>query len=89
MPDHAIKTKRLMAYTASAMYAAGAIDGAVEGFLPRDPPFALLPVIAAAVVFLFLVTVGPRLPWICLAVLGPIGVVAFSYAVATTPVAGF
>lgn len=77
-----------MAYTASAMYAAGAIDGAVEGFLPRDPPFALAPVIAAAAVFLFLVTVGPRLPWICLAMLGPIGVAAISYAVATSPGAG-
>lgn len=70
------------------MYAAGAIDGVLEGFLPNDPPFALLPVIAAAVVFLFLVTVGPRLPWICLALLGPIGVGAISYAVATTPGAG-
>lgn len=88
MTGHAIKNKRFMAYTASAMYAAGAIDGAVEGFLPRDPPFALAPVIAAAAVFLFLVTVGPRLPWICLAMLGPIGVAAISYAVATSPGAG-
>ena len=88
MPGHEIKNKRFMAYTASAMYAAGAIDGAVEGFLPHDPPFALVPVIAAAVVFVFLVTVGPRLPWSCLAMLGPIGVAAISYAVATTPGAG-
>jgi diguanylate cyclase (GGDEF)-like protein len=88
MTGHALKNKRFMAYTASAMYAAGAIDGALEGFLPRDPPFALVPVIAAAVVFLFLVTIGPRLPWICLAMLGPIGVAAISYAVATTPGAG-
>ena len=88
MTGHAIKNKRFMAYTASAMYAAGAIDGAVEGVLPRDPPFALAPVIAAAAVFLFLVTVGPRLPWICLAMLGPIGVAAISYAVATSPGAG-
>jgi diguanylate cyclase (GGDEF)-like protein len=88
MSGHEIKNKRFMAYTASAMYAAGAIDGAVEGFLPHDPPFALVPVIAAAVIFLFLVVVGPRLPWICLAMLGPIGVAAISYAVATTPGAG-
>jgi diguanylate cyclase (GGDEF)-like protein len=45
-------------------------------------------VIARAVIFLFLVTMGPRLPWICLAMLGPIGVAAISYAVATTPGAG-
>jgi diguanylate cyclase (GGDEF)-like protein len=88
MSGHEIKNKRFMAYTASAMYAAGAIDGAVEGFLPHDPPFALVPVIAAAVIFLFLVTIGPRLPWICLAMLGPIGVAAIAYAVATTPGAG-
>jgi diguanylate cyclase (GGDEF)-like protein len=88
MSGHEIKNKRFMAYTASAMYAAGAIDGAVEGFLPRDPPFALVPVIAAAVVFLFLVTVGARLPWICLAMLGPLGIAAISYALATTPGAG-
>jgi len=88
MVGHEIKNKRFMAYTASAMYAAGAIDGVLEGFLPDDPPFALLPVIAAAVVFLFLVTVGPRLPWICLALPGPIGVGVISYAVATTPGAG-
>ncbi len=85
MSGHEIKNKRFMAYTASAMYAAGAIDGAIEGFLPRDPPFALVPVIAAAVIFLFLVAAGPRLPWICLAMLGPIGVAAIAYAVATTP----
>jgi diguanylate cyclase (GGDEF)-like protein len=88
MSGHEIKNKRFMAYTASAMYAAGAIDGAVEGFLPHDPPFALVPVIAAAVIFLFLVIAGPRLPWVCLAMLGPIGVAAISYAVATTPGAG-
>lgn len=50
MTGHTIRNKRFMAYTASAMYAAGAIEGGVEGFLPRDPPFALVPVIAAAVV---------------------------------------
>jgi diguanylate cyclase (GGDEF)-like protein len=83
-----LKNKRFMAYTASAMYAAAAIDGAVEGFLPADPPFALVPVIAAAVVFLCLVTVGPRLPAVCLALLGPIGVAAIAYALATTPGAG-
>ncbi len=88
MTAHGTRSKEFMAYTASAMYAAGAIDGAVEGFLPRDPPFALVPVIAAAVVFLFLVSVGPRLPWSGLAMLGPIGVAAIAYAVATTPGAG-
>jgi diguanylate cyclase (GGDEF)-like protein len=83
-----LKNKRFMAYTASAMYAAAAIDGAIEGFLPRDPPFALLPVIVVGVVFVFLVTLGSRLPWVCLAMLGPLGVGLVAYALATTPGAG-
>jgi diguanylate cyclase (GGDEF)-like protein len=85
MSGHEIKNKRFMAYTASAMYAAGAIDGVIQGLLPHDPPFALVPVIAAGVIFLFLLAAGPRLPWTCLAMLGPIGVAAIGYAVATTP----
>ncbi len=83
-----LKNKRFMAYTASAMYAAAAIDGAIEGFLPGDPPFALLPVIVVAVMFVLLVTIGPRLPWLCLAMLGPVGVALVAYALATTPGAG-
>ena len=29
--------KRLMAYTAAAMYGGAAFDGAIEGMLPGDP----------------------------------------------------
>jgi diguanylate cyclase (GGDEF)-like protein len=88
MSGHEIKNKRFMAYTASAMYAAAAIDGAIEGFLPDDPPFALVPVIVVGVIFLALLVVGPRLPWIGLALLGPIGIALIAYALATTPGAG-
>jgi diguanylate cyclase (GGDEF)-like protein len=83
-----IKTKRLMAYTASAMYGAAALDGVIEGFLPGDPPFALLPVIVVTVTFFSLITVGPHLPEWALALLGPFGVVLIAYALATTPGAG-
>jgi diguanylate cyclase (GGDEF)-like protein len=88
MVGHELKNKKFMAYTASAMYAAGAVDGAIEGFLPNDPPFSLVPVVVVAVIFVFLVTVGPRLPWVCLAMLGPVGVALVGYALATTPGAG-
>jgi diguanylate cyclase (GGDEF)-like protein len=88
MIRHDTRSKRFMAYTASSMYAAAALDGAIEGFLPGDPAFALAPVLAVAVIFVLLVAVGPRLPWSCLAMLGPLGVALVAYALATTPGAG-
>ncbi len=80
--------KRVMAYTASAIYGAAGLDGIVEGFLPGDPKFAILPVIVVLVIFTVLVTVGPRMPRWALALLGPLGVVLIAYALATTPGAG-
>ena len=44
------------------MYGAAALDGAVEGFLPGDPKFAMLPVVVVFVMFVALLAVGPRLP---------------------------
>lgn len=74
-----------MAYTASAMYGAAALDGSIEGFLPGDPKFAILPVIVVLVMFVALLAVGPRLPRRALALLGPIGVALIAYALATSP----
>ena len=74
-----------MAYTASAMYGAAALDGSIEGFLPGDPKFALLPVFVVLVLFVALLAVGPRLPRSALALLGPIGVALIAYALATSP----
>ena len=74
-----------MAYTASAMYGAAALDGSIEGFLPGDPKFAILPVIVVLVMFVALLAVGPRLPRWGLALLGPIGVALIAYALATSP----
>lgn len=80
--------KRLMAYTAAAMYGGAAFDGSIEGFLPGDPSFAILPVFVAIVVTVLLVLFGPRLPRRALALLGPIGVVLIAYALSATPGAG-
>jgi hypothetical protein len=77
--------RTVMAYTASAMYGAAALDGAIEGFLPGDPKFALLPVVVVLVMFVALLAVGPRLPRWALALLGPIGVALIAYALATSP----
>jgi diguanylate cyclase (GGDEF)-like protein len=77
--------RRLMAYTAAAIYGIAGLDGAIEGLLPNDPPFALLPVIVVFVVFGLLMAFGPRLPRWALALLGPLGVVLIAYALATSP----
>jgi diguanylate cyclase (GGDEF)-like protein len=77
--------RRIMAYTAAAIYAIAGLDGAIEGFIPGDPPFSLLPVVVVFVMFALLMAFGPRLPRWALALLGPIGVVLIGYALATTP----
>ena len=77
--------RRIMAYTAAAIYGIAGLDGAVEGLLPNDPPFAVLPVVVVFVMFALLVAIGPRLPRWALALLGPLGVVLIGYALATTP----
>jgi diguanylate cyclase (GGDEF)-like protein len=74
-----------MAYTASAMYGAAALDGSIEGFLPGDPRFAVLPVAVVLMMFVALLAVGPRLPRWALALLGPVGVALIAYALATSP----
>jgi diguanylate cyclase (GGDEF)-like protein len=83
--DQLARDKRLMAYTAAAMYGGAALDGAIEGLLPGDPSFALAPVIGAAVVVTALIVVGPSLPRWALATLGPIGVILIGDALAATP----
>jgi hypothetical protein len=70
------------------MWGAAGLDGLLEGVLPNDPPFAQVPVIAALIMFCLLVTLGPRLPRRCLAMLGPLGVAAISYALSQSPGAG-
>jgi diguanylate cyclase (GGDEF)-like protein len=74
-----------MAYTAAAIYGICGLDGAIEGFLPSDPKFSLLPVAVVTVIFVLLLAFGPRLPRWGLALLGPLGVALIGYALATTP----
>jgi diguanylate cyclase (GGDEF)-like protein len=80
--------KRLMAYTAAAMYGGAAFDGSIEGFLPGDPSFAILPVLVAIALTCLLVAFGPRLPRWGLAPLGGLGVILIAYALSATTGAG-
>ncbi len=80
--------KRLMAYTAAAMYGGAAFDGSIEGFLPGDPSFALPPVLVAIALTALLVIFGPRLPRAGLAPLGGLGVILIAYALSATTGAG-
>jgi diguanylate cyclase (GGDEF)-like protein len=88
MPAFERTNTRVMAYTASAMWAAAGLDGLLEGLLPNDPPFARVPVVAALAMFCLLVTVGPRVSRRCLAAVGPLGVAAISYALSQSSGAG-
>ncbi len=83
-----VKSGRMMAYTAAAMYGAALADGALEGFLPGDPSFSWAPIIVVAVIVVVLLAVGPRMSRAMLAALGPIGVVLIAVALATTPQPG-
>ena len=80
--------KRLMAYTAAAMYGGAAFDGCIEGLIPGDPSFAITPVIVSVVMVLALLVGGPRLPRWALAPLGPLGVALIAVALSATPGAG-
>ena len=77
--------RRIMAYTAAAIYGIAGLDGAIEGFLPGDPPFSMLPVVVVFILFFALMAVGTRFPRWALAVLGPLGVVLIAYALSTSP----
>jgi diguanylate cyclase (GGDEF)-like protein len=86
--DKLARNKKLMAYTGAAMYGGATVDAAIEGLLPGDPSFALVPALAAAVIVALLILLGPGLPRSVLATLGPIGVVLIGLALAGTPGAG-
>jgi hypothetical protein len=80
--------RRVMVCTALAMYSAALLDGLIEGFLPGDPKFSMLPVVVVLAIVVALGLVGTRLPRRALALLGPLGVALVAYALATTPGTG-
>jgi diguanylate cyclase (GGDEF)-like protein len=88
-PGHSLRLdKKVMAYTAAAMYGAAALDAALESLLPGDPSFAIAPALVALSLVALIVVLGPRMARWALAPLGPLGVGLIAYALATTPGAG-
>ena len=80
-----VRTRRIMAHTAAAMYGAALFDGAIEGFLPGDPAFSFVPIFVVAGILVVVVRFGSQMPFWMLAGLGPLGVAMIAYALATTP----
>jgi diguanylate cyclase (GGDEF)-like protein len=80
--------RRLMVYTAAALYSAAVLIDLIEGFLRGGPNFSLVPGLIALAIVPVLLAVGPRLPRSALAPLGPIGVALIAAALATVPGAG-
>jgi diguanylate cyclase (GGDEF)-like protein len=77
--------RRIMAYTAAAIYAIAGLDGAIEGFIPGDPSYSLLPVFVVWAMAALLAVAGPRLPRWTMALNGPLGVALVAYTLMTTP----
>lgn len=77
--------RRLIAYSAAAIYGGAAFLGVVEQIIPGGPTAAPAPGIAAVAVFVVLALVGPRLPTVVFPALGAAGVVLIAVALATSP----
>lgn len=80
--------RRLLAYTAAAMYGCAGLDELITGVLPGDRGLAPLQFSISVVVVVMLLLFGQRLPRAALACLGPIGVILIADAIATAPQAG-
>ncbi len=79
------ENKRLIAYTAAAMYGGGVVINGIESLIPGGPAVSLTPGAAALGAVVLLLTVGPRLPRWGLAPLGPVGALLIAYSQVTTP----
>jgi len=78
-------SRTVTAYTAAGFYGAAGAAGVILEFLPDNPQYSQLPVVLALVTCGLLMLAGPKLPTWGLFLLGPLGVAAVSYAMATTP----
>jgi diguanylate cyclase (GGDEF)-like protein len=85
-PLHSVRfNTRIMAYTAASMYAAAGFDGALSGVIPGDPATSWAAVLCALALAALVMLIGPRLPRMALAPLGPIGVGIIAYALLGNP----
>ncbi len=83
--DSVRRNPRLIAYTAAAMFGGAAFLGLAENYIPGGPHVALGPGLVALAFVAVLSFVGPRLPPLALAPLGPIGVALIASALSSTP----
>src|SRR3954449_666301 len=76
--------RRIMAISAAAIYSGAAVLGIVERLLPGGERFSVLPAVAALGLSALIVVVGPRLPRLALASLGPLGAALIAASMANT-----
>jgi diguanylate cyclase (GGDEF)-like protein len=76
--------ERTITYFAAAIYAGATLLGAIEALLPGGESFSLIPILAAFVVCLTTVLIGPRMPRAGLMVLGPLGAAIIAFSLANT-----
>src|SRR3954453_18379353 len=78
--------RRVVAASAAAIYSGAAFVGIVESLVPGGEAFSVLPAAAALIISALTLTLllGPRVPRVALAVLGPLGAAMIGAAIATT-----
>jgi diguanylate cyclase (GGDEF)-like protein len=76
--------RRLMAYSAAAMFGGATFVALLESLLPGGPEFSVLPGLAALGFTALLVLFGARLPYPVLGALGPIAAALIASSLATT-----
>jgi diguanylate cyclase (GGDEF)-like protein len=76
--------RSVVAVSAAAIYSGAAFVGIVESLIPGGEGFSVLPAAAALVISALMVLIGPRMPRLVLAALGPLGVAMIGVAIATT-----
>jgi diguanylate cyclase (GGDEF)-like protein len=78
-------SRRLLAYTACALYALAGIGGLIDSMTPGGSRVDVLPSVLALVLAAGVAAVGPRLPRLAMAPLGPIGIAFLAYALVSSP----
>ena len=76
--------RRVVAASAAAIYSGAAFVGIVESLVPGGEAFSVLPAAAALIISALTLLLGPRVPRVALAALGPLGAALIGAAIATT-----
>ena len=82
--SHRGDDRQAMALSAAAIYSGAAFVGVVESLLPGGEEFSVLPAAGALLLTALTVALGPRIPRLALALLGPLGAAMIGVAIATT-----